>query len=912
MQFSDQIPKYPPENESSQTFNRLNNGEVMSFSPFRNRKVTLKVTRLTGNSLPSSSPSSSPTKNKNKTQNQPKSNEENSEEKEQIKNVTYERRKNILEFVEGIFSLDPDALNGLSLEKVYQDVMVICRLGSIYAKELWTEIQIIIKEKIKNFGTELIDKSKKIETSHPPLSTRPGIELGETFLIQIENLFKVSKSISMGLSYLDLSYLRKPPRVCDLSIVINTEYSRYLENEHVINGFVEAFREYQFFALTNPHDHKMKEVEKENEPIDEENTDNWWLEFDKLFSKLQVASALSREKVAKKLLKTEYPLLEWIIKSSNSTSSFDLSKIISSLSSELNSHRESYMTNKELIKKRNLALLEEILSNWKDKLWHNLGEYFSENGISSLGYITTTIIPSSCFADYITQLTEAIVMKLTHIVDDASNNRETLIKNLIGFQILMKSFTQCAEKDNETLYSDKLKQLRQGIFYSWKRIKYFKEHDDQMAEDLALFVEKQLRDKSIEPKELTKQLEGSRLVFQHLDARDVFEKHYRVGLSRRLLQNRFIHKDDEIAFVSMLRDECGANYTESIQTMINDYETSKLSSLNFVKSKDYKSLNGSDKIDFSVTVLTDRRWPNIKETPINLPTEMRNIQQKYENFYRKGYDGYDKKILTWVPNRDSIIIRSRFKSGRKEFVVDSFQTVILMLFNSVKDTESIPYSRIENKTGVPAKDLNAALFSLVYGKYPILLRHRNQRKNDKGEEIQETPLTSKDKIIPSDLFSVNVEFKEKAYRLVLYPYFKPKISLSSLDETTDPDSLMSSKENLETSSSSSTTSASILDEARNDRTLEVEAAIIRILKKTRQLGHQELFEKVVRVTTTRSTRGNVNNGSSSSNTSDNHFINSHYRGPIEISIFKKALDILLRNNFIERDPNNQNTYNYVV
>lgn len=64
-------------------------------------------------------------------------------------------------------------------------------------------------------------------------------------------------------------------------------------------------------------------------------------------------------------------------------------------------------------------------------------------------------------------------------------------------------------------------------------------------------------------------------------------------------------------------------------------------------------------------------------------------------------------------------MKATFPSGVYDFHVSLFQTVVLLCFNSA---ESLPYSQIEQTTGLEKGELGRTLQSLACGKVRLLVK----------------------------------------------------------------------------------------------------------------------------------------------------------------------------------------------
>lgn len=85
-----------------------------------------------------------------------------------------------------------------------------------------------------------------------------------------------------------------------------------------------------------------------------------------------------------------------------------------------------------------------------------------------------------------------------------------------------------------------------------------------------------------------------------------------------------------------------------------------------------------------MNVLSEFAWPTIPIEQVKLCPDMERAREQYrQHFNNKAAN--QQKVLKWVPSRDLCTVTATFNTGRKELILDLFQTAILTRFNEIED-----------------------------------------------------------------------------------------------------------------------------------------------------------------------------------------------------------------------------------
>lgn len=327
--------------------------------------------------------------------------------------------------------------------------------------------------------------------------------------------------------------------------------------------------------------------------------------------------------------------------------------------------------------------------------------------------------------------------------------------------------------------------------------------------------------------ELDRQLTLSLELFRFIDGKDVFEGFYKSHFAKRLLMKRSVSDDAERSMLTKLKGECGSQFTHNLETMLKDVDVSG-EEMNKFFNQDNRSAAQRSKLQLNVTVLTSATWPNYPDVPCNMPVEVKNELEAFENFYINEHRG---RNLTWKNMLSHGILTANLPNGKKEFQVSGFQAVVLLLFNDVAADDVLSYDAIRTATGLPEAELKVNLQSLACGKIHIL------KKSPRGKEIS-----------PTDVFALNTSFRD--------PRFRIKINQIQLKEKPEDEEKVEAK-------------------VMEDRQFEMQAAIVRVMKRLKSASSSMLIKEVIELL--------------------------RKRGGVDVKEIKRNVDKLIDKDYLERE-----------
>lgn len=354
-----------------------------------------------------------------------------------------------------------------------------------------------------------------------------------------------------------------------------------------------------------------------------------------------------------------------------------------------------------------------------------------------------------------------------------------------------------------------------------------------------------------EDKQVSEQLEQVLDLFRFLQGKAIFEAFYKRDLAKRLLLGRSASADAEQNMLSRLKTECGAGFTQNLEQMFKDVELSR-EELGGYKERLAQLPSRPGALDLDVNILSSAAWPTYPDVPVKVPENIQTAIDDFERYYKAKHSG---RKLTWKHALANCQLNARFPKGSKQIVVSSFQAIVLLLFNGLGPDDRLTYEQIQSATSLrklavlamqvlntntasAEEEVKRTLQSLACTKLRPLL------KQPQGKDIN-----------AGDQFIVNANFTHPKYRV--------RINQIQLKET--------KQENKETHK-----------RVAEDRNFECQAAVVRVMKSRKTIGHSELIAEVIKATQS--------------------------RGVLAMADIKKNIDRLIEKDYMEREEGNMYSY----
>ena len=288
-------------------------------------------------------------------------------------------------------------------------------------------------------------------------------------------------------------------------------------------------------------------------------------------------------------------------------------------------------------------------------------------------------------------------------------------------------------------------------------------------------------------------LEKTVQLFSYLTDKDLFAEIYRNQLAKRLLNQRSASDDAERLMIGKLKLRCGSQFTGKMEGMLNDLAIGHDHQADFdtyVKADEARS---TGKLDFSVQVLTTGYWPTFASIDAHLPSEIVQCTKVFRDCYD---DKNSKRRVTWMWSLGNASVKAFFGKKAYDLQVATLQAIVLLTFNPVDGaSQTLTYAQVSERVNLPDEHLKRVLHSLACGQYKVLAK---------------TPASSR--VALTDSFAVNAKFA--------CPMRKIRVPMASLDDSHNP------------------------KRVEENRTVAIEAAIVRIMKARKALSHQSLLAEV--------------------------------------------------------------------
>lgn len=324
-------------------------------------------------------------------------------------------------------------------------------------------------------------------------------------------------------------------------------------------------------------------------------------------------------------------------------------------------------------------------------------------------------------------------------------------------------------------------------------------------------------------------------LFTYLTDKDLYAEIYRNQLAKRLLNQRSSSDDWEKMMIGKLKLRCGAQFTTKMEGMLNDLALGVDHQRGFQDHLKENKINFGKIEEFTVKVLTTGYWPTYTTYDINLPSEMLKCTQTFKEYYDKNFQ---HRRLTWQHGLGSAQVKAKFGSRSYDLQITTLQAVALLAFQY--DTEVLDFKGLQERINVAPDQLKPLLHSLSCGRYKVL------KKNPASDRIKET-----------DTFQINANFT-CTQRVI-------RIPMATIDE--------------------SSSHSRVSNRLEEDRSIAIQAAVVRIMKARKLLSHQELTSEVL---------------------SQLAFFRPDHK------VIKQQIHALIDREYLERDSENTSVYKYLA
>lgn len=331
-------------------------------------------------------------------------------------------------------------------------------------------------------------------------------------------------------------------------------------------------------------------------------------------------------------------------------------------------------------------------------------------------------------------------------------------------------------------------------------------------------------------------------LFFYLSDKDLFAEIYRNQLAKRLLNQRCSSDDMERLMIGKLKLKCGAQFTSKMEGMVNDLALSSDHQGDFEKflRESERSRVSMGKVAFTVTLLTAGHWPTYGQLEPTIPPSMANCMNVFKDYYAVKTA---KRRLQWVHSLGTVSVRAVVNKKSYEIQLTTLQAIVLLAFTAGEGSATSAgapagktLQQLSEALNLADDPLKRALHSLSCGKFKVL------KKDGHPQNVKST-----------DTFVANDSFSS--------PLRKIRIPMASLEESHNP------------------------RRVEEDRSIAIEAAIVRIMKARKTLGHQQLVAETL--------------------------TQLSFFQP-QPKVVKRRIENLIERDYLARDEENPNVYKYLA
>ncbi|KAI4834836.1 cullin-1 [Plasmodium brasilianum] len=322
-------------------------------------------------------------------------------------------------------------------------------------------------------------------------------------------------------------------------------------------------------------------------------------------------------------------------------------------------------------------------------------------------------------------------------------------------------------------------------------------------------------------------------IFNYTNNKENFFEYYRIYLANRLINNIYISLNIEKKFIESLYYLCGSQYTSKLGGMIQDIMNNNMLNNQFWDYIDRKYTTNKNELNsnyvknfFSVKILNKGYWPPLEKTSMKLYDNFSKFIESFEEYYKS--ENKNRK-LEWVYELSEVILEYPFNDTLYYLYCNVVNAQILLLFNKYK---YINYDIVKNELQLDLKTFTNNMFSCLFY-FKII-----QSTDDIVDWI-------------SSSFYINKNFS----------YIRNKVYIKKAAASL-------SKEH---------------EQTKEDRTMAIEAAIVRVMKIHKKLFYDQIFDYVKKSLPTFSPTNQV---------------------------IEKKIDLLVEREYIQKEENSQ-VYVYI-
>ncbi|GIY54436.1 cullin-5 [Caerostris extrusa] len=222
-----------------------------------------------------------------------------------------------------------------------------------------------------------------------------------------------------------------------------------------------------------------------------------------------------------------------------------------------------------------------------------------------------------------------------------------------------------------------------------------------------LLLKKTSVSKKLTSDEIESRLKNVILVLKYIQNKDVFMKHYKFHLTRRLILESSVDNEKEENMVEWLRDIfMPPEYVDKLYRMVQDIKVSEDLNQQFKNSHIHKGTFA----DMNIKILNSFAWAGgTQGVQVSLPLELEQFIPELEDYYNQKHNC--RKLL-WNHHMSNGTIAFSNKAGKFDLDVTTFQIAVLFAWNE-RPYDRISFEDLRLATKLPGAELRRTLWSLV-------------------------------------------------------------------------------------------------------------------------------------------------------------------------------------------------------
>ena len=337
-------------------------------------------------------------------------------------------------------------------------------------------------------------------------------------------------------------------------------------------------------------------------------------------------------------------------------------------------------------------------------------------------------------------------------------------------------------------------------------------------------------------------------IFRYLPDKDVFMQFYTKLMAKRFIANSSMGEEMEVSMINKLKAVQGSEFTTKATRMVSDVSVN--AAFNAELQEHFATKRIKPPFGVNVMVLCSGSWPvTAPQMSIALPAQVEKVMKDISTFYMRKHKG---RKLSHSVNLSHAEVSYSTARNKYQLSVTAFQMVILMYAAS---HSTMTLRELSNETQIPNKLLCQQLSPVV--RSHIFTCADGVDSTSWNEETQ---------------FVMNPKFAFKRMKLSL-------MSSSSGGSG-------SKKTAATPSSGAADMDHAEIEDIMRDRSIKLEAAIVRIMKSRRVLSYNALVKEVVEQV-------------------------QRWFTP-QIPMIKRAIESLLDQEFIRRRGKDSRTFEYIA